>query len=196
MKVPRTREGQTFRSMWSRCTNPNDQAYARYGGVGVSVCSRWRDFGAFLEDMGPRPDATSLDRIDHNLPYCKENCRWADRKTQNRNRSTARFITLDGETRQLAEWAEILGVNRRLIQSRVAAGCNTRADMQPRRERSGSRTSRKGRYVTVDGITLKLSEWAKRTGISRTTITQRIKYGWAIEDAVSKPKSVKARPVS
>ena len=141
--------------------------------------------------MGERPEQRTLDRINRELPYCKENCRWADLRTQNRNRSNARFITLDGETRQLAEWAEMLGVNRRLIQSRVANGCTSIADMQPKHVRSGSRTSSKGTYVTVDGLTLKLTEWAKRTGIGRTTITQRIKYGWTLEDAVSKPKSWK-----
>jgi len=140
--------------------------------------------------MGDRPPGTSLDRIDRSQPYCKENCRWTDRKTQNRNRSTARFITLDGETRQLAEWAEVLGVNRRLIQARVAKGFTSKTDMKPRKVASDRKhSSRKGTYVTVNGITLKITEWAKRAGIGRTTIAQRLKYGWCIEDAVSKPKT-------
>ena len=118
IKAPNTKEGRSFRSMWSRCSNPNDQAFADYGGAGVTICDRWKSFKAFLDDMGERPERTTLDRINRELPYCKENCRWADLRTQNRNRSNARFITLNGETRQLAEWAEMLGVNRRLIQSR------------------------------------------------------------------------------
>ncbi len=134
----------------------------------------------------------TLDRIDRNKPYCKENCRWADVKTQNRNRSNARFITLDGETRQLAEWAEVLGVNRRLIQSRVAKGCTSIADMKPARRRKTGTNSSKGTYVTVDGVTLKLTEWAKKTGIGRTTIAQRVRYGWTLEKAVSTPKQWKS----
>lgn len=68
-----------------RCTNPNIAAYDRYGGRGITICQRWRDsFECFLEDMGERPRGFSLDRIDPNGNYCKENCRWIPKSEQSK----------------------------------------------------------------------------------------------------------------
>lgn len=78
-----------WRHMKARCTNPNDQKYARYGGRGIVVCDEWlKDFRNFYVDMGERPyDLYSLDRIDNDKGYYKENCRWATRKQQSNNRN-------------------------------------------------------------------------------------------------------------
>lgn len=75
--------------MIARCHNPKDTTYSNYGKRGIIVCNRWRDdFLNFLEDMGERPVDLSIDRIDNEGNYCKENCRWTDRKTQNYNKRT------------------------------------------------------------------------------------------------------------
>lgn len=76
---------QSWQNMIQRVTNPGMCQYADYGGRGVTVCDKWRTFKGFLEDMGLRPNKTSIDRIDNEKGYGPDNCRWATRAEQGRN---------------------------------------------------------------------------------------------------------------
>lgn len=80
------REYHSWNSMKNRCNNPNLKEYKNYGGRGITYDERWNDFNEFYKDMGERPEGTTLDRIDVDKNYCKENCRWATREQQQRNR--------------------------------------------------------------------------------------------------------------
>lgn len=80
-------------SMRQRCTNPNSQGYADYGGRGIKVCERWNSFLNFLEDMGDRPEGMTLDRINNDGDYEPSNCRWATRLEQNHNQRTRKSNT-------------------------------------------------------------------------------------------------------
>ena len=80
----------SWRMMIRRCTDENHSSYPRYGGRGISVCDKWLEsFENFLEDLGARPEGTTLDRIDNDLGYFKENCKWSTPKEQANNRRKA-----------------------------------------------------------------------------------------------------------
>jgi hypothetical protein len=65
--------------MNSRCNNPKNPKYPRYGGRGIKVCERWFRFASFLDDMGERPPGCTIDREDNDKGYEPGNCRWLPR---------------------------------------------------------------------------------------------------------------------
>lgn len=82
----RTSTYKTWSAMHHRCKNPKATLYHRYGGRGISVCKRWKDFRNFLKDMGERPGNMELDRTDNNGNYEPDNCRWVTHLENMRNR--------------------------------------------------------------------------------------------------------------
>jgi hypothetical protein len=114
---------RTWLAMHDRCRRPAHEAYPRYGGRGIAVCAAWGDFDAFLADMEAswRPGLT-LDRKDNDGPYSPDNCWWASKHEQARNKANTRFLTFNGETRPLAAWAELLGLTRPALETRLRKG--------------------------------------------------------------------------
>ena len=97
-----------WRSMKLRCDVPSNTAYKYYGARGVSYCTEWSEFIAFLKDMGLPPDDTySLDRINPNGNYERGNCRWLDVTRQNRNRRNSRFYDWKGQKMVISAIAEM-----------------------------------------------------------------------------------------
>jgi hypothetical protein len=102
---------RSWQAMLARCENPQHSHWHWYGGRGVTVCEHWHDFTNFLADMGERPPGKTLDRKENALGYCPDNCRWATRKEQQRNRTRNRLITFGGMTHPLVVWTEITGLS-------------------------------------------------------------------------------------
>lgn len=118
-------EYKIWERMVSRCHNPDDAAFDRYGARGITVCDRWRtSFETFLADVGTRPsDSHSMDRYPNNDGnYEPANCRWATDTQQGRNKRNNNLLTHDGKTLSVSEWAEILGITREMIRGRLNRG--------------------------------------------------------------------------
>lgn len=131
-----TTEYSSWSSMKQRCYNPNNEYYHRYGDRSIHICQQWRNsFVNFLEDMGKKPSAEySVERINNDGNYscghCEEcvangwtaNCKWATTMEQGQNTSKTRFLTYNGETYSLREWARRLGINHSTLRDRIAKG--------------------------------------------------------------------------
>lgn len=119
---------KTYKCWWelkARCTDPSHPAYADYGGRGITHCNRWDRFENFLADMGVCPVGLTLDRIDNNAGYSRENCRWVTMKEQARNRRSNHLLEHKGEVLCISEWAERLGIKKSTIKMRLEAGWST-----------------------------------------------------------------------
>jgi len=123
-----------WRGILTRCNNPNNHTYERYGGRGIRVCNSWMKFTNFLEDMGERPTGLSIDRINNNGHYscghcdeCTENGwvtngRWATTSEQANNTSRTHYITYQGKTQSLKFWAKELHINYGTLRNRIYQG--------------------------------------------------------------------------
>lgn len=111
-------------SVWSamkdRCANKNAAEYKNYGGRGITVCGEWNKFESFWEDMSSGYErGKTLDRIDVNGNYSKENCRWVSNLEQQNNRRDNRMITYMGKTQSMASWSRELKIKYTTIQGRL-----------------------------------------------------------------------------
>lgn len=112
-----------WRAMKHRCLNPANKHYKDYGGRGISVCDRWlSSFENFLQDMGVKPDGMSIDRIKNEFGYYKENCQWVRLVDQQSNRRNNVHITINGETKTIAQWAKLKGMSRGVVGIRYRRG--------------------------------------------------------------------------
>lgn len=110
--------------MKQRCQNPNNEKYPQYGQRGICVCEQWKDFAVFYEwayDNGYH-EGLSIDRINPDGNYEPSNCRWADAKTQQNNRTNNKFITVCSITKTLSEWSKILGISDTALRGRLKRG--------------------------------------------------------------------------
>ena len=122
-----THEYGVWIEMRRRCNEPGHKGYERYGGRGISVCSRWEtSFENFFEDMGPCPQGFQLDRINGNGNYEPGNCRWASIFDQNRNRRDNRYIKYAGKNKILSDWASDWDVLPGFISNRLNKGYSMR----------------------------------------------------------------------
>lgn len=118
------REHGIWGGMIQRCENPKRKQFDKYGGRGIRVCTEWRvSFERFLADVGPAPSSRhSLERIDNDGHYEPGNVRWATNWEQSRNTRYNMFLTLNGKTMTLIDWATRLRMRRETIATRLKRG--------------------------------------------------------------------------
>lgn len=108
-----------------RCNNPNTTEYKNYGGRGIGICQEWNtNFMSFYDwaMSNGYDDTLTIDRINNNLGYFPENCRWVTIREQNRNKRNSRLITYNGMTLTPSEWSFLLGGSINLVAGRIRNG--------------------------------------------------------------------------
>lgn len=106
--------------MMSRCYRKKDNAYHNYGGRGITVAEEWHTPANFMRDMeSTHKPGLSLDRIDNNKGYSKENCRWATMTEQQNNTRRNHLFEFKGMKKTLTNWAKELGMKRSTLAQRI-----------------------------------------------------------------------------
>ena len=118
-----SREYTSYHNMIARCHRPSNKRYSDYGGRGIFVCNWWReDYLNFLSDMGPCPDGYQIDRIDNDVGYNPDNCRWVSAKENMSHRRNTKYLEYDGERLTISEWAERYGLEYCTLSTRIRRG--------------------------------------------------------------------------
>lgn len=160
--------------MKNRCNNPSFKHYDRYGGRGITYDPAWNDFKNFLKDMGEKPSRRhQLERVDNDKNYNKENCIWATRREQTRNRGgkrPTRLYSYDGKTMCIKDWAEEVGISASSMRKRLDNGWPL--------EKAFSKERHDGpQLYTFEDKTMSLTEWSKHLNVPKPTLAGRIKMG-------------------
>lgn len=173
-------EYNIYKGIIGRCTNPRDARFARYGGAGIKLCDRWAEsFENFYADMGPRPSAKhSVDRIDNNLGYSPENCRWALPVEQSANRDCTLTVEFAGQTVATSVLAKAFGIQPATLADRLKRGWDVEKALTTPVE------DRKPRH-NVNGKMLTASEIEAQYGVKRWYFNHRLRQGMTVMEAIA-----------
>lgn len=179
----KTRSYKVWAGMMQRCYREYHASWPYYGGRGITVCDRWHDVRAFVEDMGECPKGLSIERIDVNGNYCPENCKWATNDEQRANTRMTRHVIYKGRRVHFREAARLSGIPDDTLRRRLKLGWSwEKATSEPLRY-----SVRNPQMLHVDGKVVKLVDAAKQCGLTPAQVRFRIASGWSDKDAVTKP---------
>lgn len=146
--VSRTALAAVRNAMIQRCCNSNSKDYPNYGGRGITVCAEWKSNPISFYDWAfshGYKKGLCIERINNDGNYEPSNCKWATKEEQNNNQRSNRFLTYNGETKNLTQWAKEKKVSRYCLDDRLKRGwtieetlttpVNTR--LKPRRKKNG-----------------------------------------------------------
>ena len=184
-----SRELSAWRVMLKRCTNPRHKDFPRYGGAGITVCPTWAaSFTAFLNDMGRAPSPTHwLGRLDVRQGYAPGNCLWTTQPEQQRRRAYCRKVPIGFRAVTAAEAARLPGQpTRNSVLRRMASGYPFAVQ--------APRIDRRSTWLTFNGESLPLPELARRHGIPRILLWERLKAGWSLDRALNPQRRPSSTP--
>lgn len=179
----RKRARNAWRVMRRRCLEPAFRDFPRYGGAGIRICPQWlASFEQFLADVGLPPSPKHwLGRKDTSKHYTPENCLWTEPTQQKQRRQFCRKVMAQGKTLTAAEVARLPGQpTRNTVVRRWEAGFSLE---HPKRAKLYKRSM----WLTYQGETLPLPEWARRHGLPNSLVWNRIKRGMPPSEAFSPP---------
>jgi hypothetical protein len=187
-KQPRLSSSHPLYGCWSsmldRCTNERSQAWAAYGGRGITVCPEWvASFAQFVEDMGPKPSPSHhLDRRDNNAGYSAANCHWVSPRDSARNRRHAiKVITASG-VKNVGDAADDMGINRSTVYARTGKGYAPAQALLVGKNVHRTMAAKHGNPV-LKSKTIKAC--ATEAGVPYVSLVRLMNAGATLEDAIA-----------
>lgn len=159
-----TAQYKAWHGMVQRCTNKNHAQYSFYGGRGIDVPANWLTYEGFYEGMGERPEGCELDRIDNDLGYSKENCRWVSHKVNCQNtRKTYRWFVNWRVFYSAKDAGDFYGVNENTIKLWCMGGINN-GDGKYKNPKKGCGYERLYRLAAEAGVYLPEANRFRKAG--------------------------------
>ena len=192
--MSKTKFYKKFYGMKSRCYNPNNKRYKNYGGRGIKV--EWNSFEEFKNDMYDSylqhikkygEKNTTIDRIDVNGNYCKENCRWATIKEQNQNTTRNIVIKYKDKEYTVNELSKIIHISSKCIYERLSLGWSIEKIIKKNKK---EKSNNYDVLITYRSETHNLSEWSEITGIPVGTLSYRYNKNFSVENIFKKKKKI------
>lgn len=170
-----------WHGMCQRCNNPNNNSYKDYGERGIKVCDEWLDSKSFFEwaKANGYEEGLTIDRIDVDGNYEPKNCRWVDWSIQANNTRRNHYLTINGETKTVAQWAKQNNIPYHHVFRRTEMGWSI--------EDAVTKPIRENITATYKGETKTLIEWAEVLGKDVKALYARKSRGMSDEEIIGKP---------
>lgn len=185
----KTTEYRIWAGIIQRCENPKDTAYSNYGGRGITVCNEWREgFLVFLKDMGERPSLQhSIERIDNEVSYCPDNCKWATREEQANNTRRNVYYDYDGEQLTIPQIARKVGIPSKTLWKRIVE-----RDWDLMKAIDTPIKTKQERTYVYSGVEMNLKEVADAAEVDYKRLHDRVvNQGIELVDAINKSSPVR-----
>lgn len=182
MKYPK-RLMAIFNGMKTRCYNKKRKDYKLYVANGIRICEEWLNNPKLFCEWSLNngySDNLTIDRIDGLSDYHPDNCRWVNKKVQANNISTNRKIEINGEVKNLTEWADEIGVSKNVLFERLKLGIEGEELLKPKKELN--------KLIEINGVSKTLKEWSEISGIKISTLKSRLRYGYKNNELLKSTK--------